>query len=417
VLLLGNGDMLLLSSTGVLHADANGCGVSPESPDVAKGVVDMALHPNDAQRVFAVVSNPMGMSGVIQRGADGKWSELGVKDAPNPVGLRVAAHGDGLRFYEVVVKTATMTGDAGVAPPSYAIRVSDDEAKTWQEYPLMVDSGAPRLRAVDPSNSDRLLVVVERTTAPDTVLVSRDGGKTTSKYLEIEEPGGIAFAPDGKVWIGDLGNTSGGQGGTRGLYAAPNLDAMPTRLPMATYAVQCLAYAQDTNTLYACQRFWMGKVDQESGAFTFGLRFTTAPAFVSCEGEDTAAQCKAQLCLDYCGPAHFAAAPVCSAYDEPACGKPVAAAEADPSDVAAGSGGAPAAAGSAAAAAGSTAGSISSVTSAATAAGSGGASGPVKKGGCAAVPGVSGRAELGWFALGMLALAFAFRRLPRPGRR
>jgi MYXO-CTERM domain-containing protein len=415
-LLLRDGSMLMLSSDGVLHADANGCGLKAESPDVAKGVADMTQHPSDAQRVFGVVSNPMGMSGVIQRSADGKWSELGVKDAPSPLSLRVTARGDGLRFYELVVKSSAMTSDAGTIPPVYAIRVSDDEAKTWQEYPLAIESGSPRLRAVDPSNSERLLIVVERPTAADTVLVSRDGGKTTSKYLDIEEPGGIAFAPDGKVWIGDLGAASGAMS-TRGLYAAANLDAMPTRLSMATYPVQCLGYAEDTNTLYACQRFWFGKVDQESGEFTTTLRFTQVPAFVSCDGQDTAAQCKAQLCLDYCGPAHFAVAPVCSAYDEPACGKPVAAAEADPASgaggAAAGSGGSPAAAGGGPAA---MAGSMSVAAGTGSAAGSGSKPEPVeKKGGCTALPGASGASAPAWLALGILGAAFGRRRRRRTG--
>jgi hypothetical protein len=419
-LLLGNGDMLLLTSDGVMHADANGCGVAPDSADITKGVVDMTLHPSDAQRVFAAVSNPMGMSGLIQRGADGKWSELGVKDAPSPVSLRVAAHGDGLRFYEVAVKSSSAAAtDAGTAAPTYVVRVSDDQAKTWQEYPLTFESGTPRLRAVDPSNSDRLLIVVERPTAPDTVLVSRDGGKTTTKYLEIEDPGGIAFAPDGKVWIGDLGATSGSQA-TRGLYSAPNLDAMPVRLGMATYPVQCLGYAKDTNTLYACQRFWFGKVDQESGEFTSMLRFTTVPAFVSCSGEDTAAQCKAQLCLDYCGPAHFAVAPVCSAYDEPSCGKPVALAEnidaAGTGGSAAGSGGASALAGSAAVTAGSVsaAGGAVSVAGSTSAAGSGGTPAPREKSGCTAIPGAFGSSGLALLGLSMLGAAVRFR---RPRRR
>jgi MYXO-CTERM domain-containing protein len=93
--------------------------------------------------------------------------------------------------------------------------------------------------------------------------------------------------------------------------------------------VQCLGWAEDTKTLYACQRFWFGSVNQMSGEFTTTLRFTEVPKFVTCPGEDPAMQCKTQLCLDYCGPAHFAVAPVCSAYDQPDCGKPVAAMESE----------------------------------------------------------------------------------------
>jgi hypothetical protein len=144
---------------------------------------------------------------------------------------------------------------------------------------------------------------------------------------------------------------------TRGLYQAANLDAAPTRLTMATYPVQCVGWAADTNTLYACQKFWFGTVDQMTGEFKIMMRFTDVSNFVTCPGEDPAAMCKTQLCLDYCGPAHFAIAPVCSAYDEPSCGKPVALMEADETDTpSAGAGGA--GGGTTGAAGGGTAGAI-----------------------------------------------------------
>jgi hypothetical protein len=90
--------------------------------------------------------------------------------------------------------------------------------------------------------------------------------------------------------------------------------------------VQCLGYHATTNQLYACQHFWLGEVDPSSGDFKTLLTFATVDALVSCEG--AAARCEQQLCNDYCGPAHFAAAPACSAYDTPNCGAKVAAREA-----------------------------------------------------------------------------------------
>ncbi|HKU43647.1 MAG TPA: hypothetical protein VJR89_36060 [Polyangiales bacterium] len=403
-LVLGDKTVLMLSSDGVVRTDVNGCGAKLDG-ELTRGAVDLARHPSDAQRVFAAISNAMGMSGLVQRGADGQWAELGVKDTALPVSLRVAAHGGGLRFYELVTKGM-----------SYAIRVSDDEAKTWQEYPLTVDMGTPRLRAVDPSNSERLLIVIERPTAQDTVLVSRDGGKTTTKYLEIDEPGGIAFAPDGKLWIGDLGLLSGSSM-TRGLYAAANLEQTPVRLPMATYPVQCLGYAADTNTLYACQRFWFGKVDVESGAFTSLLKFSETPAFVTCSGEDTPAMCKAQLCLDYCGPGHFAVAPVCSAYDEPNCGKPVAASEGGGGTGVTGAagGGTVGVAGAAAAGRAAAGGGAPSAGAAALSGGSAGSAAPAaekKSGGCAAM-GVRASGESGWALALVLAAVWLSRRRRR----
>jgi MYXO-CTERM domain-containing protein len=429
IAMLGDKTMLMLTSSGVFHADANGCGFTAEAPDLTKNVVDFALHPTDPMKVFAAVSNATGMSGLVQRSADGQWTDFGVKDALSPLSLRVVMREGAMRIYEVAVK-ATMASsmDGGASLPEYVMRVSDDEAKTWQEYPLPADgNGRPRLRGVDPTNPERLLIVIDRSSATDTLLLSKDGGKTTTKYQELEEFGGLTFAPDGRVWIGDLGLTSGTPM-TRGLYAAANLDAVPARLPMAMYPVQCLGWAPDTNTLYACQRFWFGNVNLMTGEFSTMLRFTTAPKFVSCPGEDPAMECKAQLCLDYCGPAHFAAAPVCSAYDEPSCGKPVAAMEAEDTDpstsvggssgagtagtAAAGSGAAGAAAGAGAISGGGAAGSVG-VAGAATAGSA--ATPPKSSSGCSCtVPSGSAPSEqLPWFAWSALAAVWVWRRSRR----
>jgi hypothetical protein len=132
----------------------------------------------------------------------------------------------------------------------------------------------------------------------------------------------MAWAPDGRVWIGDMGGDA-----SRGLWAAPNIDTAPQQLPMADYAVQCLAYRPETDTLYACQHFWLGEVGADTGAFSTRLSFATVGELVTCSGQDIAHSCEQQLCGAYCGVSHFAAAPVCGAYDNPGCGVPVARAE------------------------------------------------------------------------------------------
>jgi MYXO-CTERM domain-containing protein len=427
--------------------------------------VDIAQHPMDASKVYAAFSNPTGMSGLIQRGADGTWTDLGVKDTLNPISLRVGVKAGALRIYEIVLKT--MTGSAGAAGSGaagtaagagagaggagtaaggtgaagtgaagsgttdtvtavYTLRVSDDEAKTWQEYPLPQDTkgGRPRLAAVDPTNVDRVVLVMENDNAPDTVYVSKDGGKTTAKYLDIDAFGGISFAPDGRVWIGDSGLISG-VSMTRGMYAAASLDAPATRLPVATYPVQCVGWAADSSTLYACQKFWFGKVDLTTGEFTILMRFSDVSKFVTCQGEDTAAQCKDQLCLDYCGPAHFAVAPVCSDnYNEPSCGKPVADMEpglnggSSGTTGAAAGGGAVATGGTSAAGAGGmsvVAGSTAAAGTVAAGAGATTATPPAKSdSGCScAVPRSSNAGRLGWLAAGLLAAVWMRRRARR----
>jgi hypothetical protein len=52
------------------------------------------------------------------------------------------------------------------------------------------------------------------------------------------------------------------------------------------------------------------------------MRFDDIAEFVSCPGEDLALGCQQQLCKNWCGPLHFAEAPLCDAYDDesPLCG-------------------------------------------------------------------------------------------------
>jgi hypothetical protein len=326
--ILGDGTMILRTSDGMSSADAKGCGWHKESPELTKGINDFVVHPGDAKQVLAVRGTTTGDSAdgvVLQRAADGTWSELGVHDSRLPVSVRAAMVGDKLRLYEIglVIKPIVVSPDGGVPPPEYLVRVSDDGAKTWKEYPLTLDSGTPRLRAVDPTDPMRVLIVVSSTTSADDLLVSSDGGMTFKPYGQITDFGGITFAPDGKLWIGDIGSPQDASA-PKGLWSAPNLGMPLARVAMSDYPIQCIGYSASNKTLYACQHFWFGTIDQASGQFTTAMKLTDVGKFLECPGETPAASCQQQLCLDYCGPGHFAIAPVCSAYNTPSCGIPVA---------------------------------------------------------------------------------------------
>ncbi len=447
IAIAGDGTMMMGVFTGMWHDQKNSCGWTTEPIVDKQWVADFATDPNDPNVTYAVTSTGGDgkVNGILKRDASGTWSDLGTKDPILITRLLAVAHAGGVRFYEAAVAGQVMTAD-GSYKPNYVIRVSDDNGTTWTEHMYGTTDGQLRLQAVDPSNPDRIVIAINKpegssTTGADltdTVRVSSDQGATFTDYLQVTEIGGapvgssstptpgVAFAPDGRVWIADSGSTSDNTL-PRGLWFAQSLDQQATKLPMADYPVQCLAYQNANNTLYACQHWWFGPVDQTTGAFNSMMKVTDVADFVSCPGVDMAMTCKPQLCNAYCGFGHFAQAPVCGAYSDPNCG-PLAAEMI-------GSGGS---GGTGAAAAGGAGGSVGGTPGVSTggvgsgtggvggtgavgtggaspgvtigAAGTGATGAPAKKSGCSAMPGAQGSGA-GWLgAFGLLGLAALVRR-------
>lgn len=317
----GDGSVLVGVFGGLWQAQAGGCGWSKAAALEDHRVSDVTYDPSDPSVALAVTGsgNPGTVNGIYRREASsGAWSALGKQDEALITRLRVAKTAGGLRLYETMQQGMHPVGDAGTMVPNYFVRVSDDMGASFRQFPVDVPNGSLRLEAVDPSQPDRIVLSVNRSSGNDSIYISSDQGETLTEYLQVTQLGGVALAPDGRIWIGEFGDASNNST-PRGLWAAPNLDTAPTRLT-GDYQVECLSYQPATDTLYACQRWALGKVDQSNGAFTQVLTFDGAREFVRCEDVDAAAVCKSQLCSAYCGAGHFCTAPVCSAYDEPFCG-------------------------------------------------------------------------------------------------
>jgi hypothetical protein len=323
----GDGVITMGVFSGLLEDDAHGCGFRSEPAYDGLWVSSLAVDPNDSAVAYGVTSSGGKLNGMVRRDSGGAWSDLGTREDLLIADVHVVPHGTGVRFYENVRKTASSGPDGGTSGPIDVIRVSDDGGTTWREHPYGATDGTLHIEAIDPTNPDRLVIAIERAEdgllspnlTKDSVLVSSDEGTTFTDYLAVTEIGGVAFAPDGRLWIGDSGDpfdsTLPG-----GLWSAPSLDASPSPLPEANYPVQCLGYQSATGTVYACQKWKFGAVDAASGAFRPVLDVTKVASFVDCAGVDTAAVCETQLCGAYCGAGHFAQAPVCCAYDTAACG-------------------------------------------------------------------------------------------------
>jgi hypothetical protein len=323
---LADGSVLIANSHGLSSGDLQGCNwhedFSAADRTTITGLTTDPTQPNEALALVSTLTGTDSQTRLMRRDADGQWAPFGSMDDRIPFDLRVTVQAGQLRIYELAVLQLSegAAGDGGPKIFVYKLRVSDDRAASWRESPL--PSGTTQLIGIDPAHPDTLAILIGSDLAHDSILVSRDQGAKFEPYLQVGAFGGMAWAPDGRVWIGELGGQS--DNGTQGLWAAPNVDTAAVRLPMADYSVQCVAYRPESDTLYACQHFWVGEVAAHTGAFSTLLSFGKIDEFVTCSGQDVAGSCEEQLCGAYCGTGHFAVAPVCGAYDRPGCGVSVA---------------------------------------------------------------------------------------------
>jgi hypothetical protein len=310
----------------LMQDDGHGCAWQKIPQFDGRTVVTLAADPADPDAMFALVSDNDADNGILRRDAKGAWRDVGARSAESVSSFIAAKTNTGLRFYETrwAVAPDAPPADEDFLPWPISLRVSDDQAKTWRDERAFGSLGQfLELLAVDPSNPDRVVALLRRGEGMgnDVILVSSDQGASFSLYLGVTEFGGFAFAPDGRVWIGDAGNANF-ESLPRGLWSAKNLDQAAEKL--ADFPVGCLGYQTAGDQLFACNldpaAEVFGRVNPSSGDFTPLLRFTEAKEFVSCAGVDAAATCQTQLCGAYCGIGHYAQAPVCEAYSGPGCG-------------------------------------------------------------------------------------------------
>ena len=310
----GDGRLWLASFDGLIADDRSACGWTFDPGLQGRWVVDVAAHPSDPDVVFAATGVASGDNAIYRSERGGPFEPIGVPDALRVTRLRVVQHAGGLRFVQSGVRGASRIED-GREVPNYVVRYSDDDGESWTEHALpAIDlaGGMVRLDAVDPTDPDRFLVSVARAGAGTTLYVSRNAGAAFEPYLQLAALGGIAFAPDGRVYIGDAGDVSGARK-TRGLYRAANLTA-PPELVSDAFAVQCLGYRATDATLFACDRYAFGIADQRTGQLRPLVKFTEIERFVECSDQDVRATCERPMLQGYCGLTHFPCAPICDAY-------------------------------------------------------------------------------------------------------
>lgn len=322
--LTSGGEALLGTFEGLVRGSAEGCGFATDAALAGLQVADFARDPRDAAVTFAATANARDgrATGLVRLDPGGALRALGASDTSseqqaavsmNRLGVVARADG-GLRFYA----SALRADAAGDYHP--VIRHSDDEGASWVSFDVAGAEGARVLLiGVDPTDPERVAIVLSRESSNDSVLVSADAGQSFEPRLEIFELGGSSVAPDGRLWVGDAGGEAEySQPG--GLYRFDDFGSPAQKL--ATFPVRCLAFRAEPEQLFACQRSTFGRADPATGGFTRLSGLGEVSGFVQCEGEALAPVCKAQLCDNWCGVLHYASAPLCDAYSElsPLCG-------------------------------------------------------------------------------------------------
>jgi MYXO-CTERM domain-containing protein len=304
------------------HGSKEGCDWAQIPELMGRYVSVVTGDPLDPMRTYAATSDNPDMKGpnglYVNDAAKGMtFTALGATSDHLINTLHVVKNGTARRFYETGVKLSTMAG----TDPQYFVRVSDDEGKTWTDNEYKIDQFGPKdmyaefdIMAIDPQLPDHVIGRVRRTSMVDTVLYSPMQGKagTWVQLAEITAFDAVAFAPDGKLYIGDSDQT------TKSLYVVEKPGDMPKKLT-DTWKVGCLTYDTANKRMLGCHDFRFGSVDLTTGLFTNELDMRCAEHWNECPGKDAAAMhevCGPQLQAAYCGLSHYPIAPVCAGYDQ-----------------------------------------------------------------------------------------------------
>jgi hypothetical protein len=342
VLMTGAGHTLVGSTEGLFVDDGTGCAfrlVSELSGLWISGIAGSPSHPSESYVITngsfdASAPEVFAREGLYKRKADGSFVLLAgatmapsLDDSWSTSGLLVAGTDTGTRFY-----TTSLRYTASTRAFDVLVLSSDDDGEHWSESEVEVPDGAAfSLLAVDPTDPDRVVAVLARPSSQggwdkskDSLLVSRDGGKSFQPYAELSELTGAFFAADGTLWLSDKGLAEDAARPMGLFRGEKGLASAPVAL-IDDQSINCLGPSGVGDQLFLCRRIGapdeFGRFDPTSREFTGLTSMIKVGALHSCAGQDVAADCHDQLCNPgWCGPGHYAVAPLCSAYDEPLCG-------------------------------------------------------------------------------------------------
>lgn len=318
-----HGKLVVSQTNGLWSDDGTGCSWTKQLDGLWP--YSIKRDPKLQDELIAVVnqSSNMGMvadARLLRRDASGKWSDFSTSGALiKPADMQRAYGGDllvsstasGTQMYASV-----QVAKGALSNPASSLLVgSSDGGKTWSDPVMLPMADNFVLLAIDPNEPKRILASEYRDNAPDTLMLSEDSGKTWSMYAQIQETSGITFAPDGRVFVSDSGDASGGSA-IGGLWTAAKLGD-PLVAVAGTTLLDCVQFDPTSKKLFVCKRDTVGLMDPTSGAFEKLIDLVHVSALIDCPGTDIAAACKDQLNAgaSWCCTGHYPCTAFCGQYD------------------------------------------------------------------------------------------------------
>jgi photosystem II stability/assembly factor-like uncharacterized protein len=292
VALLGDGGLLVATSSGLRLSRDRGCTWADVGQMETTNTPALAADPNDPNRLY-VANYDSDIPGLREtRDAGASWSLVYETAEADYVHSLLVAAGDPQRIYATLA-----TYDSG--PPTHSLLRTLDGGATWERLPLPLNEKDYRAiaAAVSPDDPDTLILyTVANSPGLDAsrLLVSRDGGNRFEVAFERPEIRGAGYGQDGRLWVA----------ARDGLYGS---DDRLTAFSQTSVASELGCVGERAGTLLVCGHYaglGMGEsgigISSDGGqSFERWLDFSSVDAAVECSPDSLTTSLCARPWLDW----------------------------------------------------------------------------------------------------------------------
>jgi hypothetical protein len=293
VALLGDGGLLVATSSGLRLSRDHGCNWSDVGQMETTNTPALAADPNDSTRVF-VANYDSDVPGLREtRDSGATWNlSYATADGDYVYSILIAPE-DPARVY------ATFATYGLSGPPAHGLLRTRDGGGTWERLALPLNEKDYKATAatVSPEDPDTLIVyTVANSPGLDSarLLVSRDAGDTFEVALERPEIRGAGYDSGGKLWVA----------ARDGLYGS---DSELSAFAQTSIASELGCVGERAGSLLVCGHY-AGAASTESGigisadggqSFQRWLDFAHVNAQVECSPESLTTSLCARPWLDW----------------------------------------------------------------------------------------------------------------------